>query len=189
MKIKVFTALAIWAITSLLSCKSSQQTFRPGTEFGTRLKVEMNTKRSEPRALKLVVEYPEDFRGDTLEAAVSGGGKYATVALSSLNHAAKHVCVGGTLVAVANSKGLRGQDDNGVSTTVQTIRSAPTTMMVTQDVCTGQGEQLSCMPMTFPLETPGAESTVLHGDQFPLRFKTGSSMIFQVSEQPCLSSK
>ena len=168
----------------IVSCNTQPEAFVAGTEFGLRLGQDVKIRQNESQRLRFFVDYPEHFHGDPVEAVMIGSGGDATITMSSLQHEGSRICVSGDLVEVINSKGTQGRDDDGVSVTVETLRSVPTTTMVTQNICTGQGEQQSCTPMTYPTEAPGPEVTLLHGDRNP-RFQSNSEMIFRMKDLRC----
>jgi hypothetical protein len=168
----------------IVSCNTQPEAFVAGTEFGLRLGQDVKIRQNESERLRFLVDYPEHFHGDLVEAVIIGSGGDATITMNSLQHEGSRICVGGDLVEVINSKGTRGRDDDGGSVAVQTVRSAPTTTMMTQNICTGQGEQQSCTPMTYPTEVPGPEVTILQGARNP-QFQANSEMVFRMRDLRC----
>jgi len=187
-RVLAFALLCIFLL--LLSCTSVPEHFRSGTEFGLHLNDDLNTNRNKSRRLNMTVAYPEGFRDAIVEGSASvppnnDQNNNVMVTVNSLLQDEKRICVRGDLIAVANSKGVRGQDDNGTATTVQHITSTTTTM-ITQQMCSGTPDQQSCYPVTYPMEVPGPTSILLHVESSSIRLKPGSLMIFQLYDQQCL---
>jgi hypothetical protein len=170
------------------SCNRPPETFRAGTEFGARLTDELNTSHGSQQRIRAYVEYPLAFQGSMLQGSLSVADQGNHVLIfDHLSSNEKNVCVTGTLAAVANSQHAFGHDDAGGSLAVLHVRSPDTQLMTTQQVCTGQQDQQSCVPMTYPLVIPGQESIVLHTDKPILRLKRGSLIVANLSDAGCSS--
>jgi len=183
-RILEYIALVLSAL--LTSCSVTPEAFPAGTEFGGRVEGVLNTISTDSIPFRLIIEYPETFRGALVEGASSLGKATNTVTLSlnSLLHDETRLCVSGDLVAVANSKNVRGRDDNDIPITFQNFRPSTTTMVTTQ-VCTGQMGQQTCLPMTYPVTIPGPLSIHLRGEKGHISLKRGSFIVLHLSDGRC----
>jgi hypothetical protein len=148
-----------WALILSLSCTAPPAAFQPGTEFGSRLSSDLDLDPSQPSAVKLVVDYPEEFHGSVIEGVVSSNPdpKVITLAINSLEREGTRICIRSEIAAIANSHGVRGRDDSGTVLAVENY-TPQTTTMITSQLCTGQAEQQTCTPITVPITTSGPTS-------------------------------
>jgi hypothetical protein len=142
-----------------LSCNAPRAAFPPGTEFGSQLLSDLELDPSQPSTVKLVVDYPEEFHGSVIDGVVSSNpnANVITLAVNSLQREGTRICVRSEIAAVANSRGERSSDDSGTVLAVENY-TPQTTTLISSQVCTGQAEQQTCMPMTVPITTPGPTS-------------------------------
>ena len=143
----------------LASWNAPPAAFQPGTESGSRLSSDLDLDERQSTSIKMMVDYPENFRGSVIEGAVSlnPGRKAMTLAINSLEREGERICVHGEIAAIANSRGVRGRDDSGAELALENFTPQTTTMFTSQ-VCSGQAEQQTCLPMTVTITTAGATS-------------------------------
>ena len=179
---------AVAATLLLCSCSSAPAAFPPGTEFGAHLDAELNGIHEQGGLFKATVEYPENFRTATIEGSLAFNkeSRGFTLILTGLTHDSTRLCVTGDLLAAANSKGVRNQDDNGRAIAFQSVRPTET-VMITQQVCSGPSpDQMSCYPQTVPMITNvGALSITMSSTGGALRLKRGSLMVFHLTDARC----
>jgi len=182
LKIVVLSAAA-----GSVACSGPPGAFPPQTEFGSSLITALSLERRESAHLKMRVEYPESFRGGVIDGVVTCDerGNTLTLVVHSLDLEGTHLCISGQIGAVANSKGTRARDDRGTPITVENFVPSTTTM-VTQQVCTGQQEQQTCMPMIFPMSFPGTLSMLIKAEpNHGITLNRNSLLVLHLLNQPC----
>jgi len=179
-----------WAVMLPVSCTAPPAAFQPGTEFGSHLSSDLNPQHGQSTRIKMTVDYPEEFRGSVIEAIASsdaGPTNVLTLTLNSLEREGTRLCVHGEIAAIANSRGVRGFDDGGTQLTVENY-VPQTTTMITSQLCTGQAEQQTCMPMTVPVTTAGDPSMLVkakaaHG----IKLRRNSLLVLRLTDGLCPS--